>query len=172
MTTIIPFCRVCLFATLNLIATFGMPDQLNAEERDVVPSKEWHGLLVRETDTKLAPKAEYLNTNKAWQQLWKAWRPDEQVPVIDFAKQIVIVKLGGMYPVRFQLKLTDKQDLTVKWHPLHPSKKGFGYGIAVVERGEIQIVNGKAIQMPTVELGVRSCLTLSSRLLDLKVAQS
>lgn len=150
MTPTIPSWHV--FATLMLIATLGMPNQVDAEERNVVPTKEWHGLLLNEADTKLAPKNEYLTTEKAWQELWKGWRPDEQVPVIDFSKQMVIVKLGGMYPVRFQLKLTDRNDLTVKWHPLHPSKKGYGYGIAIIERGNIQTVNGKAIQMPSAEL--------------------
>lgn len=117
----------------------------NAEDRSIQPVKEWVGLLATQEETKAAPLNRSITTESEWKQLWKAWRPDESLPSIDFSKHIGIVQLGGMYHVRFQLKVSPHGDLKVSWHPLHTPSRGYGYGIAVIERNGILSVEGNAL---------------------------
>jgi hypothetical protein len=58
----------------------------------------------------------------------------------------VLVNLGGLYPVGYELTLTDQGDLKVRLSPRVPGKPGYGYGIAVIGRSGVKSITGKAIE--------------------------
>jgi hypothetical protein len=119
---------------------------VSAEDRKVEPVSSWWGILTEKKLTEMAPKKGYITSNAAWKKLWEAWRPDEKLPEVDFTKHLVLVDLGGMYPVGYELRLTDQGDLKIKLSPRVPPERGDGYGIAVIERRAVKTIRGKAIE--------------------------
>jgi len=130
----------CVFACLAHQGT------ARAEDREVKAAQTWTGLLDEKKLTEAAPAKGYLADAAEWKKLWEAWRPGEKLSEVDFKRQLVLVNLTGMYPVRHALKLTAEGDLKVQLNPMVPPKPGFGYGIAVVERAGIKSISGKAIE--------------------------
>jgi hypothetical protein len=118
----------------------------SAEDRTVEPVKSWWGILAEEKLTELAPKKGYVTSHAAWAKLWGAWRPGERLPEVDFTRHLVLVDLGGMYPVGHELRITGRGDLTVRLNTRVAPARGHGYGIAVIERSAVRTINGKAIE--------------------------
>ena len=118
----------------------------NAEDRKVEPVSSWWGILKEKKLTEMARKKGYITTNAAWKKLWEAWRRDEKLPEVDFTKHLVLVDLGGIHPVGYELRLTDQRDLDIKLSPRVPPERGDGYGIAVIERSAVKTIRDKAIE--------------------------
>jgi hypothetical protein len=132
------------FAVLGAWAAGG--GRAHAEDRAVEPVRQWAGLLDDKKLTDLAPAKGYVTSEAGWRKVWEAWRPGDELPAVDFSKHLVLVGLGGMYPVGHDLRVTDGGDLTVRLSPRVPGKPGFGYGLAVVERAGVKTIRGKAIE--------------------------
>jgi len=124
----------------------GFADGFDSTDRKVEPVSNWWGILTEKKLTELAPKTGYITSNGAWKMLWVAWRPNEKLPTVDFAKYLVLVDLGGMYPVTHELRVNDQGDLKIKLSPLVPLERGYGYGITVIERSMVRTIKGKAIE--------------------------
>ena len=118
-----------------------------AEGRKIDAVQEWSGILADKKLTELIPDNGYVTNQSAWNDLWKAWRPNEKLPEIDFNKHLILVSLGGIYPVGHDLRLTDQGDLRIWISPRVPHKPGSGYGITVIERADIKTILGKAIKL-------------------------
>lgn len=72
---------------------------VQADVQPVKFVKQWKGKFVQRTDEPLmseAPKSGYLANEKAWAKLWKAWRGKEELPKVDFEKQLVLVGVAGL----------------------------------------------------------------------------
>jgi len=137
--------RTCLgvLALLCLWAVRVSP--VAAEDKKLEPVRFWWGLVGEKKLAEMAPPKGYVTGEAEWKKLWEAWRPGEKVPDVDFTKHLVLVHLGGMYPVAHELTVTDRGDLTIRLSPRVPPKPGYGYGIAVIERGSVKTIEGKAI---------------------------
>jgi hypothetical protein len=123
---------------------------LSGAER-VKSVKQWNGIIKDEALRKLAPRRGFVANAKAWEKLWKAWRPKQQLPEVDFTKEFVVVAtvagpkqvsvLGG--------KLNDRGDLNVAVgiavSPKEAAAPGFGYCLAVFSRKGIKTFGGKPI---------------------------
>jgi len=138
--------RTCRLGLILLGAGIGTATRATAEEKKLEPVKSWVGILEDKRLTELAPAKGYVTSEAVLKKLWEAWRPDEKLPKVDFTKQIVLVNLGGMYPVDHELHLTDQGDLKVQLSARVPGKRGYGYGIAVIERTGVKTIKGKAIE--------------------------
>jgi hypothetical protein len=137
--------RTCLVGLITLCIWTGRENLASAEDKKLEPVKSWPGLLSEKKLTEMVPAKGYLTSEAAWKKLWVAWRPDEKLPVIDFTKHLVLVHLGGMYPVAHEVYLTAEGDLKVKVSPRVPPKPGYGYGISVIERSGVKSIMGKEI---------------------------
>ncbi|MEI8019730.1 MAG: hypothetical protein WCH39_16115 [Schlesneria sp.] len=73
---------ILLFATL-LAAT------------PVEPTGRWQGIIKDDSLRKLAPEDGFLADAKSLETVWKAWRPEEEVPKLDFSKEIILVGVVG-----------------------------------------------------------------------------
>jgi hypothetical protein len=117
-----------------------------AEDKQVTVVRSWRGILDEKKLTEVAPAKGYLTSQAEWEKVWKAWRKDERLPEVDFKKHLVLVDLGGRYPVGHEVRVTDEGDLKVQLLAGVPGKPGYGYGIAVIERKGIKTIKGKAIK--------------------------
>lgn len=115
------------------------------EGRKIDAVQEWDGILADKKLAELVPDNGYVTNQSAWSDLWKAWRPNEKLPEIDFNKHLVIVSLGGIYPVVHEMRLSDQGDLRIWPVPRVPHKKGYGYGITLINRADIKLILGKPV---------------------------
>lgn len=101
---------------------------------------------------KLAPKSGFITDDKTFAKLWKAWRPDEAVPEIDFRKEMVIVGTAdGPNLVIFEPQLQDDGDLKFVVASTRMFGPGFGYRLVKVPRDGVKTVNGKSIERGVVQ---------------------
>jgi hypothetical protein len=70
-----------------------------AEDKQVKVVRSWRGILDEKKLTEVAPAKGYLTSQAEWEKVWKAWRKDEKLPEVDFKKHLVLMNLGGKYPV-------------------------------------------------------------------------
>lgn len=117
-----------------------------AEGRKLEMVQEWSGILTDKKLTELAPGDGFVTNESAWKDLWQAWRPNEELPEVDFSKHLVLVSLGGMYPVGHDVRVTDQGDLRIWISPRVPGKPGHGYGISLIQRADIKSIFGKALK--------------------------
>src|SRR5262245_4076437 len=111
--------------------------------------KTWNGEVNIELRQE-APEDGYIANKAKWEALWKAYRGGEELPKVDFAKELVLVAVNrDPNRISIQAKLDDKGDLTV----MHISTKmGFvnpkacKYEFAVVSRDGIKSINGKTLK--------------------------
>ncbi len=122
-----------------------------AADKPVKPVKEWVGKFLTNEELPLmkeAPATGYITDDKAWGKLWKAWRNKEELPKVDFEKQLVLV--GTVPCARNSLganfKLDDNGDLKGWFLGTAIAGPGFAYQIVVVDRSGIKTYNGKAIK--------------------------
>lgn len=118
--------------------------------RVVQPTKlklvnEWMGQLDDKKLAELAPAKGYITNEAEWKKLWKAWRPTEEAPAVDFTKHLVLVGTGGSYPLAHDVRVADQGELMIRLSPRVPPKLAPGYGIAVIERGPVKSIRGKAV---------------------------
>jgi hypothetical protein len=113
----------------------------------VKPAQQWTDVIRDETLKKEAPKDGLLTDAKAFAKLWKAWRPKEKVPDIDFKKQFVLVRTaGGPNRPFMNAKVDEKGNLTASVGATLIGGEGFGYLIAVFDRKGVKTVDGKPLK--------------------------
>jgi len=141
-------------ATRALLAALILASMLaptaTADDKPVKPVKEWTGKFKDKADEALmkeAPKSGYIANEKAWGVLWKAWRGKEELPKVDFDKELVLVGAAGCAANRIgaTFKLDDKGDLNGGFSATEIGGPGFVYMIVVVDRSGVKTFNGKAI---------------------------
>jgi hypothetical protein len=136
--------------TLILCTSITLP-ALSAEGKEIKPVKEWKGSFPDEKDEplmKVAPgNGSYIANQKDWEKLWKAWRPKEELPKIDFDKQIVFVVSGQCADnqITGTFQLTGQGDLLFGHEVTDRAGPGFVYRIWVVDLDGVKTIGGKPI---------------------------
>jgi len=149
-------CRTPLCLALGAIVLAGVASgRADEAPKDVPALQTWDGLVRDESLKGVAaslkaagssPASGYIANEKEFLRLWKAWRPDEKAPRVDFDKEIVLVGVSpGPNRLTLAPKLDAKGDLRIHLRTNLVEGKGFGYGIATVKREGIKTVNGKPV---------------------------
>lgn len=115
------------------------------ENSEVKPSKQWSGSVA---DEKLESEAKSCITSaKELEALWKAWKIEEKMPEIDFAKEFVVVVTtrGSRLNVSGRLD-ADTGDFNVVGISTKDLRPGFRYVIAAFSREGVKKVNGKELK--------------------------
>jgi hypothetical protein len=140
---------VCVVLLIGLAGAAGQGGGKNSGQ-PVKVEQAWSGRMVgkeKEDLKKLAPEKGYIAGPKAFAALWKAWRTDEKVPEIDFAKKLVVVGLAGGPNEVTLIPFVDAQgNLTPKMFATLVGGPGFGYALGVVDRDGIKSVQGKPLE--------------------------
>ena len=106
---------------------------------------EWRGSVADLTLQGAAPAGGVITSKKALEDLWKAWKPSDKVPEIDFTKEVVLIAVSRGSRLNLSATLDDKgnlQPLALATRDLRP---GFRFHIIKVNREGIQTVNGKPL---------------------------
>src|SRR6056297_3097751 len=74
---------ICLFVSFSAVVP--------AAAAAVEPTATWSGKVKDRSLLERAPSSGFIADVKIWEKLWKAWRPEEPVPKVDFAKELIIV---------------------------------------------------------------------------------
>jgi hypothetical protein len=135
---------------VSLLISFVAVSLHAADPKEVNVEQTWDG---KNADTKLkqeAPKEGFLTDGKSFEKLWKSWRGEEKVPMVDFTKELAIVlTCDGPNRMMFPktVKVDDKGNL--KLPPAASTRiggEGFGYKIVTIKRDGIKSINGKEIK--------------------------
>ncbi|HKX32050.1 MAG TPA: hypothetical protein VJ302_30460 [Blastocatellia bacterium] len=88
-------CVTLIFVILSLMAlNSSCGRRRSAEGRKSVPVDQlWRGEIEPQMRRE-APSEGYIASEEAWARLWRAYRGNEELPAIDFSKQVVLVGLG------------------------------------------------------------------------------
>jgi hypothetical protein len=139
--------------TITALLIFAVAAAARDDGKAVVPNKEWVAVVNDNKLEKQAPKGGLITDAKAFEKLWKAWRKDEKLPKVDFAKQFAVVTLaGGPNKPSISAKLKDG-DLKITSIQTLIGGDGFGYSIATFDRKGVEKVNGKALPKPKAKPG-------------------
>jgi hypothetical protein len=110
--------------------------------------QQWSG-IIRDDETlkRQAPVAGHITDAAIFEKLWKAWRPKEALPKVDFNKELVLVATApGPNRVALSASLDDKGDLKIRSRATLVGGLGFGYAIATISRQGVKSINGKPLK--------------------------
>jgi hypothetical protein len=117
-----------------------------AATRPVEVSERWDGMVADEGATTVVVPADFIVDAKTFASLWKAWRPDEPVPSIDFARHLVLVGVvPGPNRVLLEPVVDEKGRVTFVVGGTKRGGPGFGYALVKISRAHVISVNGKPI---------------------------
>ena len=95
---------------------------------------------------------DFIADAKSLADVWKAWRPTEDVPAVDFSKEIILVGIAsGPNNVGVQASLDDKGDLQFEVRSTLVGGSGFGYQLLKVSHDGVKTVRKKPINTMTVD---------------------
>ena len=136
---------------LLFLALLVVVPAVRADEKPAKPVpilKRWSG-VIRDDETlkRQAPTPGHISDAATFEKLWKAWRPKEALPKVDFTKELVLVATAaGPNRVALSATLDDKGDLRVHTRATLIGGRGFGYAIATINRQGVKSINGNPLK--------------------------
>ena len=95
----------------------------------------------------LAPNTGFIGDNKTWKTLWNAWRPQDDVPTVDFGQKLILLGIvSGRNRVILNLNTNDRGEVKFVAGGTRMDGPGFGYKFVAIERNGIKSVNGNPIE--------------------------
>jgi hypothetical protein len=114
-----------------------------AQKKPITPTKQWSGSV---EDEKAKPPASPIITNaKDFEKVWKELKVKGEMPMVDFAKEVVVLTTTSGSKLNLIAVLDEKGDLQVLGKATLDFGPGFRYVIATVSREGIKTVNGKEL---------------------------
>jgi hypothetical protein len=125
------------------------PPSKSATAKDALvrikPTKQWGGVL-KDNSLRTVTASGILTRQQYFDGVWREWRSGEQVPRIDFVKNlVVVVTADGASSVEAIAQLDSQGDLKVSSRSEAATGTGFGYQLAVVSRQGIKTFAGKRV---------------------------
>jgi hypothetical protein len=134
-------------------------DSPDAAASSASVEKLWTDRSASEKDKELyreTPVSSFIATRDAWEHLWRAWRPNERVPAVDFQKSIILAFAGPGYDNEIRVNDKDPHELKelpidktgdLKFLPsiIERGDRGYRYVILKVSRRGALSVNGHVL---------------------------
>lgn len=120
----------------------------------VEPTGTWSGKIKDESRRKVAPQSGFIADAESWKKLWTTWRPGEEMPKVDFDKELVLVgAVSGPNLVIMRPTIGDNGDVRFVVGGTKMAGPGFGYKLIKVSRDGVKAVNGNVVTAvkPTAE---------------------
>ena len=112
----------------------------------VEPTGMWSGKIKDESLRKLAPQSGFISDAETWKKLWTAWRSSEELPKVDFAKELMLVgTVPGPNLVSMRPTIDDSGNVKFIVAGTEIAGPGFGYKLVKIGRDDVKTVNGKAV---------------------------
>lgn len=138
MRLLISSLGLSVFALLTVLTT-----EVQAEKKQVKIIKEWKGSVADEKLQGVVPAC--ITTAKSLEKLWTAWKLPEEMPKVDFDKEIVLVATTVGSLLNVSARLDDNGDLEVLAMATRDIRPGFRYVFATVSREGIKTVDKKPL---------------------------
>jgi hypothetical protein len=131
-------------ATLSLLMVTAV------QSADEKPRRVKHSLLAKgsiedATLAKAAPANELITMEKDLEKLWKAWKVDDNLPPVDFKKEIVFIATTSGSRLGATPLLDDKGNLSLVAIATRDLAPGFRYLILSVPLDGVKTINGKEL---------------------------
>jgi hypothetical protein len=141
---------ICLSAGLVALGVLGLSVLQGAEAKPLKTEKEWDGTFPDNADLQLiqeAPRGGHVANAQDFAKLWKAWRGKEELPKVDFDKELVFACAAPCHrnKITAEFRLDDKGDLSARFSATEIGGPGFVYKIVTVKREGVKTINGKEI---------------------------
>jgi len=121
-------------------------------EKLIKVEKIWGGEFKLELRQQAPPNG-FIADEKAWAKLWRAYRGNDELPKIDFDKQMVLVGVvespNGIGYSPDTLKLNEEGDLNVSMPSTliyYPNPETGRYIFLLISREGVKSINGKPIR--------------------------
>ena len=132
---------VVVFASLCMSSAVGQP-----RPEFLKPSAQWTGVLRDAALEAALPEGNLIADEESWAKLWKAWRPDEELPEVDFAESIVYAgTVPGPNRTIFAASRNADGELTITLGGTKIGGPGFGYVLAVLPRTGLKTYRGRPL---------------------------
>ena len=108
--------------------------------------ESWSAKHVKRQVLDAAPKARTIASEKEWETLWNRWRPTEELPHVDFGKELIVVGTAmGRNTCTVSPTLDKKGNLKVEVTStlMADDMKTFGYVIVKISAEGIKTIDGK-----------------------------
>jgi len=113
----------------------------------VKTTDRWDGVVKDSSLQETAPANGVIADSTSWRSLWEAWRPNQEVPQVDFDKEIVVVGVvNGPNRVLLKPMLAEGGDLRFLVAGTKMAGPGFGYALVKVSREGVKTVHGKPVR--------------------------
>lgn len=119
-----------------------------ADEVKFDKEQTWSGKVADNKLKGLAPTGGFVADAEKWKELWTAWRPKEELPEIDFDKQIVLVGVVVGPNLVIMRPMINEGNIGFMTAGTKMAGPGFGYRMIAVDKEGVEKVNGKAIDAP------------------------
>lgn len=118
----------------------------SAEPRDLATGK-----VPDEALQKMAPENGFITDAATFEKLWKAWRPEEKTPKVDFEQDFVIVgTVDGPNLVILRPALEEDGNVKYVAAGTRMAGPGFGYRLVKMSREGVKTINGHPIKSDQV----------------------
>jgi hypothetical protein len=120
--------------------------ETNAAQPVLEPTGMWSGKIQDESLRKLAPKSGFIGNAEAWKRVSTAWLSQEELPRIDFEKELVLVgTVSGPNLVMMRPTITQSGEVRFVVGGTKIGGPGFGYKLIKISRSDVKSVNGNSI---------------------------
>jgi hypothetical protein len=139
------------YPTLALLCLFTLvPSALWAAD-PARPTGRWSGKVNDKALRTLAPQAGFLADQATWKKVWSAWRPGQELPKVDFARELILVgTVPG--PNRVIMRPTiNSGNVRFLVAGTKIGGPGFGYQFLRISKEGVKSVNGKPIDARGVQ---------------------
>ena len=135
-----------LCRALGMAACCGL-SAARAEDRIKLDALEtWVGRSRVSESRRLAPADQVIADTAAWKKLWTAWRPDEPLPEVGYARELVLVVTApGPNRVFLSATLDTEGDVQLSVNATRIGGPGFGYAMARIARSRVRSIHGKPL---------------------------
>lgn len=125
---------------------FWMMTASPAPAENLAVLRNWAGKLPDNALLRNAPPTGFIVAGDEWARLWRAWRPDEQVPPVDFGQELILVfTADGPNNVGCEPRLEADGNVRALAMSTLMAGPGFGYLIQCVPRAGVRAVNGRPL---------------------------
>ena len=131
---------LALLVALSLVAGLTAADK----PKPIKPSKSFTGRIDKDQQ-KEGPANGVIANAKDLEKLWKAWKIKDEMPKVDFDKELVLVVTSSTSGLRASATLDDKGDVKVLSLATRDIRDDFAFNILVISRTGVKTINGKDI---------------------------
>lgn len=149
--------------SLALLILCCTPAWVVAQAPEVKAIETWSGKLKDDSlRDKFAPTTEFIADAEAWQKLWQAWRAGEEVPEIDFKRNLILVGTApGPNAANMRPQIDEQGAVKFIVFSTKIGGPGFGYQLMQIDRDGVKSINGHEVNAAAKPTQVKDSITVT-----------